>query len=310
MSDTAIIVDWGTTGFRAWLTRIADGRVLDTVTEGRGMAALKPEEFAAHCRERLVRWRPEGSAPPVYLAGMVGAVGGWHEAPQLPVPVSLADLARNLVAVPGETDTWIVPGARVSGPYPDVMRGEEVQVFGALALAGLNDAQICLPGTHSKWVEVSAGKLVGFSTAMTGEVHAVMLGHSLLGRLADDDSDGALDSGAFEQGMAEADRPVGLLTTLFSARARVLDHSLPPAGVRSYLSGLLIASEVKAMAARDGLRGQPLLLVSSAGLRIPYQRALNRAGLSARWIDSGDATRAGILDVVTAHRLATQNGGS
>lgn len=301
MNETAIIVDWGTTAFRAWLTRLVDCRVLDTVTEGRGMAALAPEEFAAQCHERLAPWRRGASKPPVYLAGMVGAVGGWHIAPQLPVPAAPADLARNLVAVPGETDTWIVPGCRVSGPHPDVMRGEEVQVFGALALAGLDAAQICLPGTHSKWVDVSAGQLTGFNTAMTGEVHAVMLGHSLLGRLAEDDG-GDVDPGAFEQGMAEAERPEGLLTTLFAARARVLDHSLSPRGVRSFLSGLLIASEVRALAGHAGPDAPPLLLVSSVSLRLPYERALDRAGLAARWIDSGEATRAGILEVITEHR--------
>lgn len=307
MTETAIIVDWGTTGFRAWLTRLADGHVLDTVTEGRGMAALAPEAFSAQCHDRLAPWRSGADVPPVYLAGMVGAVGGWHMAPQLPVPVTLDDLARNLVAVPGETETWIVPGARVQGPFPDVMRGEEVQVFGALSLAGVDGAQICLPGTHSKWVDVANRQLTGFTTAMTGEVHAVMLGHSLLGRLAEDDG-GEIDDAAFDQGMAEAERPEGLLTTLFSARARVLDHSLAPHGVRSYLSGLLIASEVRAMSRRIEPGGKPLLLVSGAGLRAPYERALARAGVVARWIESGEATRAGLLEVVTTHRPTTPSG--
>jgi len=303
MNDTVIIVDWGTSEFRAWLVRLPGGDVLDAVTEGRGMAALAPAEFADHCHAQLARWRQPGRPLPLYLAGMVGAAGGWHLAPQLRVPVSADDLARNLAAVPGEAETWIVPGARVTGPQSDVMRGEEVQVFGALELLRLQDAQICLPGTHSKWVTAENWRIKDFATAMTGEVYAVMLGHSILGRLAGNDA-GEPDDAAFHQGLAEAERPEGLLTTLFSARARVLNDSLAPTGVRDYLSGLLIGTEVASMAMRV-LPGQPLILVSGQSLRAPYEKALIHAGLTVQWIDSGEATRAGILKVLQNHSGGT-----
>ena len=63
------------------------------------------------------------------------------------------------------------------------MRGEETQILGVLAASGRGDGLFVLPGTHSKWARVEAGRIVGFATFMTGEVFAALKDHSLLGRL-------------------------------------------------------------------------------------------------------------------------------
>ncbi|MCB1759899.1 MAG: 2-dehydro-3-deoxygalactonokinase [Gammaproteobacteria bacterium] len=300
MGNSVIIVDWGTSSFRAWLIDEETGRVRDSIAEGRGMGALDTREFPAYFDECLGAWRARTIPPPVYMAGMVGAAQGWQEAPQPPLPVTIREVARQTVPVSGADDVWIVPGVRVAADPPDVMRGEEVQIFGALALSGGQDARFCLPGTHSKWAHVANGALVDFHTSMTGEVYAVMLGHSILGRGLEESA--GENSAAFQLGLEQADRSGGLLLHLFTARTRVLFGGLPLTAVRSYLSGLLIGSEVRAMAELTPPDGKELLLISATALREPYQAALTRAGYRCHWIDSGAATLRGVREVIAHHR--------
>ena len=300
MVNSVIIVDWGTSSFRAWLVDKKTGSVRDSIAKGQGMGTLDTQEFPAYFDKYLGAWRDQAIPPPVYMAGMVGAAQGWQETPQPPLPVTIEDLARQTVPVSDADDAWIIPGVRVAADPPDVMRGEEVQIFGALALIGNQSARLCLPGTHSKWARVANGSLVDFHTSMTGEVYAVMLGHSLLGRGLEEGVDE--NPAAFQLGLEQADRSGGLLNHLFSARTRVLYGGLPLTAVRSYLSGLLIGSEVRAMAELSPPNGEELLLISAAALRDPYQAALTRAGYRYHWIDGGTATLRGVREVISHHR--------
>ena len=303
MSERAIVVDWGTSNFRAWLIERANGAVIEEISEGLGMAALEPTRFASYCQEQVGRWR-EDAATPVYMAGMVGAAQAWQAAPQLPLPVELPDLAARVVAADGLDDAWIVPGVRLAGDNPDVMRGEEVQIFGALALAGREHALLCLPGTHSKWARVEASTLVHFSTAMTGEIFALLLEHSILGRGASCSAAADASDAAFGLGLAQAERPGGLLHHLFSARARALYGGLAPTAIQSYLSGVLIGAEVAALRAVYPPEAQDLLLVSAGALRESYRRALESSGHGVRWIDARTASLRGMRAVIDLHRNA------
>lgn len=300
-----IIVDWGTTSFRAWLVDEVRGAVLEEIPDGQGMRGLKREDFAAYCTDRLAPWRI-GDAPPVYLCGMVGAAQGWHTAPQPPLPVGADDLANQIVAAPGMANAYIIPGTHQPAPAIDVMRGEEVQIFGALEQTGLRDALLCLPGTHSKWVRVENARLTAFTTSMTGEVYEVMLAHSVLGLTADKKAPFA--PAAFDAGLEQAAQPGGLLHHLFTARSRGLYALLPPAETESYLSGLLIGTEIAAM---RGLypqpSDQPVLLVCTPALRTAYERAFQHAGLSCRWVAGRDATIRGVRLIAACHRVSSSS---
>lgn len=301
MAPPVIVVDWGTSNFRAWRIDPQSGDILDEIGEGKGMAALTPPEFPAYCAERLGAWRAGPTPPPVYMAGMVGAPQGWQTAPQIPLPVTTEDLARHVVAAEGAEDIWIVPGTRLDSSPPDIMRGEEVQIFGALSLAGVPEGLLCLPGTHSKWARVSDNTLVDYATAMTGEVYAVMLGHSILGRLA---ADGGDPTGpAFDLGLEQSERNGGLLHHLFTARTRstALFGSLSETDVPAYLSGLLIGSEVLSMAERYPAGTSDLHLVAASGLRAPYERALRRAGFGCRWTGTRPASLRGMCEIIQRH---------
>lgn len=303
MPPRLIAIDWGTTGFRAWLVDTASGAVLDEVPEGPGMRGLKTAEFPTACARVVDPWRDSSEAPPppVYMAGMVGAPQGWRKAPQLPLPLTAADLADQVVRAEGVADAWIIPGARRqdSPKAVDVMRGEEVQIFGALSLSGAAGGLFCLPGTHSKWARVEDGALVRFDTAMTGEVHQVMLDHSILGLTADRDA--AFSEAAFDLGLEQTEQPGGVLHHLFTARARGLFGDLTPPGAASYVSGVLVGTEIRDMTTLYPGAAE-VALVCADRLRVPYARALARAGLAARFTPARDASLAGILAVVRRHR--------
>lgn len=247
MSDpTAILVDWGTTNFRAWLVD-ANRNVIDRSETSAGIMQVPAGGFPQALENNVGAWRAASSGLPVLMSGMVGSNQGWAEAPYAPCPAGIDDLAKAVMPVPGEDNVFIVPGIRYQAPdgRHDVMRGEEVQIFGSLT-EGENGRRIfCLPGTHSKWAAVEDGRVVWFATSMTGEVWAVMSQHSILGRLMERGDVSDLKS--FERGLELSGEPGGLLNHLFSVRAQSLFGAVPAEGLRSFLSGILIGHEVHAM---------------------------------------------------------------
>jgi len=244
-----IAVDWGTTNRRAW--RIgADGTVQDSLADGGGITSVPAAGFdaeAAALRARL------GDLP-MLLGGMIGSDRGWRNVAYVPCPADARSLAAGICWI--DPRTGIVPGVSQKGPQvPEVMRGEEVQIFGALAGNTIPpDSLVCHPGTHAKWVQLEGGRIARFATWMTGEVFALISRHSILAS----ELEGTAQPGpAFAAGVAaSADRdPLG---HLFALRAgRLLGTPLPDAP--SYASGLLIGAEVRAALARMG-DGSPYLI--------------------------------------------------
>ncbi|KAA0017562.1 2-dehydro-3-deoxygalactonokinase [Salinicola corii] len=300
-----IVIDWGTSNFRAFLVDTASGEVLDSRRSASGLRALSQSEFPHYCASQTDDWREGGGAAsgaekvPVYLAGMVGSARGWHEAPQLELPVTAADLAQNVVAAPGLDDVWIVPGVKqVTPEHVDVMRGEEVQAFGALALAGVEGGDCCLPGTHSKWARLDAGRMTAFNTMMTGELYHAVRFHTLPGEPAREDA--PFDEGAFRLGVSRAGCPGGVMHALFEARSRHLYAGLESPQIGSFLSGALIGEEVRAMtAARPEL--DKVYLVGADSLRQSYTIALEASGIEVEAIDSDRATLAGVIAIAARH---------
>jgi 2-dehydro-3-deoxygalactonokinase len=171
----------------------------------------------------------------------------------------------------------IIPGVR-DALSVDVMRGEETQVIGALALRpGLaGHVRLLLPGTHSKWIEVRDGRIVRLATMMTGELYAILREHSILGAGVPATVGADLNAEAFDAGVRAArdSAAAGALTKLFSARALMLDGRLALDAVPDYLSGLLIGEELRAGLASGWLRGDAApLLVGDELLCARYSRA-------------------------------------
>lgn len=283
MNDRAVMIglDWGTTSLRAY--RIGTGgRVLGQRSAAAGILQVPEGDFAGTLTASVGDWLEREPDLPVLAAGMIGSRQGWREVPYVPCPAGLDELARGLTPVTGAGGRMVhlVPGvARAADPtgFPDVMRGEETQILGASGAAG---GQHCfvLPGTHSKWAWAEREHIARFATYMTGEVYACLVQHSILGRLMTGHD---ADPAAFEQGLARAhasagDPPGRLLHDLFSARTLGLFATIPPAGLASYLSGLLIGAEV--VAALAGSRPDAVTILGSSALGPLYAQAIAASG--------------------------------
>ncbi len=266
-----IALDWGTTSLRAYWLDDA-GKIREARTRPWGIRHLPDGGFDAALTDITAGW-PRW---PRLACGMVGSRNGWLEIPYLDLPAATPQLGsaiRSLRAHDG-LDVHIVPGLR--NPHgPDVMRGEETQLIGALALqpALATQSTWLLPGTHSKWVSVRDGAVIDFCTLMTGELFALLQQHSILGSGS---SDAAVEPDAFARGVIAArdSGSAGAFSRLFSARALMLDGALAPASVPEYLSGLLIGEELRASLAthRFGLETS-LQLIGDATLCARYRLA-------------------------------------
>lgn len=293
--DAFVAVDWGTSNFRAFLVDAATGRCLDEIRSTSGLRTLSRDAFPTYCRQHLADWLDAAGGHdrlPVYLAGMVGARSGWAEAPQPELPLSLETLAEGLTPAPGFQNAWLVPGGKIVTPeHVDVMRGEEVQVFGALSLMGRSEGLCCLPGTHSKWASLHAGVLEHFTTLMTGELFHAVRFHTLLGEPVPEED--RFDREGFERGLAAAGHRAGLLHALFEARSRHLHDGLAAGQVGSFLSGVLIGSELLAMGSLIESR-EEVVVIGSHELGERYRLALGSRGVAVHEVASDAASIAGI----------------
>lgn len=282
MDDVAwIAVDWGTSHLRAWLMR-RDGTVVQRRQSDAGMGTLERDGFEGALHALVGDAMPV----PVLACGMVGSRQGWAEAPYLsvPCPPPGADLA---VHVPG-TDVRILPGVKQARPA-DVMRGEETQIAGYLARNPGFDGVICLPGTHTKWVHISAGEIVSFRTAMTGEMFALLSTQSVLRHSVGT----GWDADSFATGVDTAlSKPEALAASLFSLRAEGLLDGLDPDAARARLSGLLIGAELASM--RPYWLGQQVALIGAESLCRAYSDALGAQSVPCHMAGVEDMTLAGL----------------
>lgn len=281
MTDTtAIGCDWGTSSLRAYLLG-ADGAVLERREAARGIMTIDEGTFETVFEEILGDWLDQAADAPVILSGMIGSRQGWREAPYLACPANVGDLASALLALDLTRGrrVWIAPGLshRDSGGTPDVMRGEEVQILGALEALGEERALVCLPGTHSKWATVEAGRVLGFATHMTGEVFEAVRDHTILGRMIDAE---AWDDSAFLAGLERSGEPGGLLGQLFGVRAKGLFGELDEKTAGAYLSGLAIGHECRA--ALTGHARTDIALIGAGRLVGLYVKALAHLGQDTR----------------------------
>jgi 2-dehydro-3-deoxygalactonokinase len=281
-----IAVDWGTSSLRG--ARLdAVGGVLEEKSAPLGILNVPNGEFADVFASLFSDWmKLPGSL--CLISGMAGSRQGWVEAPYVACPAGPEELKRHLHWIePGRIA--LVPGLSVEqGEVPDVMRGEEVQIFGAMRLVGLTDGLFFLPGTHSKWATVREGRIMGFRTYMTGEFYGLLSQHSILARTLE--ADAPLDEAMFLRGVARAGEGNGLLHDAFGVRALALFDRLSPAQSASYLSGLLIGQELRAP---ELPAGREVIVIGAPALTARYALALERSGARVRCFGP-EATWAGL----------------
>jgi len=286
-TDGFIAVDWGTTNRRAYVVD-GSGRPGAEFEDSKGVLSVPSGGFpaaVAEIRERL-------GDKPLLMAGMIGSNRGWTEAPYVPCPAGIEDLARG-IAWPGEREA-IVPGVSYTGNgRADVMRGEEVQLLGAIAAGTIDkDALVCHPGTHNKWAMVRQGRLASFRTVMTGELFNLLKQHSILADLltAEVEPNDAFRAGA-RHGWSNNDLPA----ELFSVRARVLLKQARPEDAASYASGLLIGTDVR-IGLSEPLAAQVVVMGRPELTRL-YAIAIEEAGRTATELDGEQSFVAGISKI-------------
>ncbi|CAN7465671.1 2-dehydro-3-deoxygalactonokinase [Bosea sp. LjRoot9] len=302
-----IAIDWGTSSLRAALMD-RDGAILDRLQSGDGVMAMLGRDYAERFESLFGPWLDRHPAATVLASGMVGSRQGWREAPYVACPASFEDLARGIayIEVEGRGRIGLVPGlvSDEAGQAPDVIRGEEVQVFGGLRLNGQASGVFVLPGTHSKWVVVEEGRIARFHTFMTGELYGLLKRHSILGKLMPEDSEPAFAPAAFGAGckLALSDEAGALLHRLFSVRTTGLFHRFTSEELPSYLSGLLIGEEVREAKALIGDHAlSSVQLICREDLARSYRLCLQAAGIDSTWID--DAAFLGLFDIARRNAL-------
>ncbi len=276
-----LAVDWGTTNRRVF--RVENGKAVATERDDHGVRAIAPGAFEAEAAGIRTRM----GELPMLMAGMVGSNIGWREVPYVAAPAGFATLVAGLARI--DDRSFIVPG--VAAPA-DVMRGEEVQLLGAVE-SGMAppDALLAQPGTHCKWAEMRGGAIAGFTTAMTGELFALLREHSLLApQLAGEVAPGP----AFADGVREGSRR-DIAASLFGLRAAHLLRLREDADAAAYASGVLIGADVAARL--DGRGDKAAWVLADPGLGGLYIAAIGQLGGAGHLVDSHEAFMAGIVRI-------------
>lgn len=283
-----IAIDWGSSNRRIYVLD-ADGQVRDKMRDTKGVLHIARADFP----KAFADLRAQYGDVPLILAGMVGSSRGWIETPYVPTPVDMEKLASSLLLLPSHHSA-VVPGiSHIDGLRCDVMRGEEIQILGAIhsdliAAQGL----ICHPGTHSKWVKVEASAITGFATIMTGELFALLRQHSILS----EHMNGPVVVGtAFRSGVARALDNFYIGMDIFSIRAAILLARMHRQEAASYASGLLIGHDIQAgLAYAQWPAHNPILLIGDPYLTGLYGAALDMMGTAWRALDGETAFLSGI----------------
>lgn len=299
-----IVLDWGTTSFRALLVD-ANGAVLDRVETQDGIQSVPKTGFEAVLARNIASWRHAHTALPVYAAGMITSRNGWIETPYVEAPSGADALAAAVKwlrladggvigFIPGLTDKSVKP-------FPDVMRGEETQLVGF----GLGqEMTVVLPGTHSKWARIEKGRIARFRTFVTGEIFSLLSRHSFIAQLSKPQP--VPNWSAFTHGLEVAgDRTqaCGLLSHLFSVRTGWLAGKLAPPETSDYLSGLVVGMEFREAREMGWFKsGERVGIIGGDHLVEVYRRAAIAFGLEPDLGPSDAAVRGALVIAEIAER--------
>jgi 2-dehydro-3-deoxygalactonokinase len=279
---TWIGVDWGTSSMRAALMN--EATCLQERSNSNGILSVKPGGFADALNELCGDWLQRPDHALCLISGMAGSAQGWQITPYCNLPAGKSELTRQLQWVVKDRIA-LVPGLTTRhNSGPDVMRGEEVQILGALKLLGIADGRFVLPGSHSKWVQVKSERIEDFTTYMTGEVFAALRQHTLLARTLPPTSENqSFDEPSFNQAVELALKGGSLLNLIFSTRTLSLFDRATPLQLLSHLSGLVIGEEI-----RDQLHvsSQPVWVIGNDVLQERYSMALRVAGIDCQTLGS------------------------
>lgn len=295
------LVDWGTSSFRLWLVD-ERGKATFSAQSAEGMVTARKTGFN-NILEKHIGQGQGGPELPVVICGMAGAKTGWQQARYLALPADFEVMANAAIKVPElQREVFILPGiAKHKADAPDVMRGEETLVVGALANSAIDGAWCCLPGTHSKWVSVADRRIVDFRTYMTGDLFQALSNHTILSQSAatvlSGDGDQPLPiektKEFAESVLAACSHPDQATSLLFAIRAYGLLRDEDSRQAAARLSGTLIGLELAGILA--SLADKQVILISEGKLGACYERALEVTGIDYSLVNAQDAVKTGLI---------------
>lgn len=289
-------VDWGTSNMRAYV--MGDGgTVIATLRSDRGSGQLAQDEFEPALLALVSDHLHPDRVTPVVACGMVGSRQGWAEADYVAVPCEPPILSAPVSAPCRDPriSVRIIRGVKQEKPA-DVMRGEETQIAGYLSVNPKFDGVLCLPGTHTKWVRISAGEIVSFQTFMTGELFSLIAGQSVLRHSIAKEG---WEEDAFTAALSDSlSKPEAIAARLFTVRAGSLLSDASPIAARARVSGLLIGMELAA--ARPYWLGQDVAIIGTKHLAEAYRTALSQQGLAPQMTDADAMTLTGLTSAYHA----------
>ena len=285
-----IAIDWGSSNLRVWALN-NNNAILDSILSNDGMLGLASNEFEPLLLEKISKWGVGDANIPILCCGMVGAKQGWVEAPYASIPYNLMQKADNVKVRCSDhrLNVRILGGLRQDNPA-DVMRGEETQIRGFLSIFSNFDGIICLPGTHTKWVHVSAGEVISFRTFMSGELFDLLSKYSVLKHSVKSDD---WNDKEFRSAVSESiSNPQKIFSDFFKLRADHLLKQVEQAELKSKLSGYIIGVELAG--AKPYWLGQNVVILGNDYLSKIYKTALEGQGIFAQEIDATECTLNGL----------------
>lgn len=275
-----IACDWGTSNLRVY--RLGpNAKIIEKRDFSAGITKIKNKKFEDTFTGATKDWLDQYTDIPITISGMAGSRQGWKEVPYLPCPTNIQKIANNLTPIRLQSGrlVWLTPGLSYTNNngLPDVMRGEEVQILGALSNINSEKITICLPGSHSKWATVVGEDVTEFNTYITGELFEVIKSHTIVGAMIDPNS---WDEKAFVEGIEFSATTNNILNQLFAVRAKGLFNQLTTATAGAFLSGLLIGHELGAALA--SARFSKVYLIGHGQLTNLYHTALLEKGFDPK----------------------------
>lgn len=295
-----IAIDWGTSSFRACQID-SDGKIIDKTHSDSGISKIPKGQFSEVMKKEISHFSHMDSCS-ILCSGMITSRQGWVETPYVESPCGIDQLVKELVKADFDDNCrlYFVPGVMQKTPHPDIMRGEETQLMG---LPASEKIKTCiLPGTHSKWVTMKAGRIISFATFLTGDLYHALLSRSILMHAVDSAKPDDSFVEGVSQGISAFGKNRGLLTELFSTRARSILLSDPHSGSRQFISGLLIGMEIAEARQQGMLERSPVAVIGNLDLTRQYNRALSYLGIDCESATEDIAAK-GQFRIAQAHQL-------
>lgn len=294
--------DWGTSNLRLYLCEYRENsrsEILE-IMHGPGISQIQGL-FEDNFFQLIDNWLIKHGPLPVILSGMVGSTIGWREAPYLECPVNAKQVARGRITFTARNlEISIISGLTANNLIgsPDIMRGEELQLLGWMQTQQQDEEKtqiFALPGTHNKWAFVKNGYIETFMTALTGELFATLREHSIL--ITEPETD-YFSEQAFFEGVSAIQKlgDTHLIHALFTTRSKQVLGKLAPKDGASYLSGLVVGSDViGAISLFNKLLTDvsAVTIIGEPRLSGYYQMVLDHLGIETNITDTSEIAIAG-----------------